>query len=361
MKLFGKALLLFIFIALIVFIIDWGFGLYINKKHQSFIHLKNYIVKEEIQPLYLPQAYLNYINFPNNDLFQINNAGLRSKVEYEIPKPKNTLRILFLGGSTTFGEVEKVEDGFPAIVEKLLSEKIADKKIECLNAGMGAATSAEIFTHYVFKYQYFNPDIVVIHCGINDAFTYADFENYTYQPDYSTSKKPMKEVFQPSKFLQIVSNSNIGAYFVINLFYYDFLESSFEKNEFFNYHKKNVWLKGDIDYIKQLEHNGFYRNLNNLITLLKKNNKEVLLMDEQVYYDKMPEGIKRIIEGGVEKNNLILEKIAIENELNLIKFSEQDIDDSYFIDNDGIHVNEKGENLKGNLIIKQVLKIIEKI
>ena len=152
-------------LGVIVVVVDFLLGIFLFKPDTIYKGVQEYLRKENGNPLYISQPFLNYINNPasinEEGVHEINTMGIRHPQKVEIPKPAGTLRVLFLGGSTTFGEVEKTTDAFPSLLEhtvrdslKLLSPRF--ENVECLNAGLGAATSAELLVHYLFKFKLFN-------------------------------------------------------------------------------------------------------------------------------------------------------------------------------------------------------------
>ena len=104
-----------------------------------------------------PHQYSNTVN--------INSMGLRGD-EFKIEKSENIKRILFLGGSTTFGWYSLDDNGtIPKFLEKQLNqEKIS---YEVINAGHpGAGSYFEV--NFLEKMINLNPDIVIVYDGYND-------------------------------------------------------------------------------------------------------------------------------------------------------------------------------------------------
>jgi len=134
---------------------------------------------------FVQHPYLFYAYRPGYSAFgftQFNANGYRGR---EIPRAKDpgALRILAVGGSTTVGfpYVPNPEDAWPAQVERLLAERTG-ARVEVINAGLHAATSAEHLAHYVFRDRYFKPDIVVLHVGGNDGL---GLHFPGYDPEYT--------------------------------------------------------------------------------------------------------------------------------------------------------------------------------
>jgi hypothetical protein len=132
-------------------------------------------------PFFLSQPNLTFTNYPlktQNQKVLINEHGYRGDV-LKVKKNKDFIRVLFLGESTTFGY--KVDDNSTYV--KILEEKFkSEYKTEFINGGILGASSSEVLSNYVFKFQYYDPDIVVIKTGLNELDLFM-FENY--QPDYT--------------------------------------------------------------------------------------------------------------------------------------------------------------------------------
>jgi lysophospholipase L1-like esterase len=97
-----------------------------------------------------------------------------------------------MGGSTTYAtEVGRPEQAWPAQLEALLNRAPpgGSSAVEVINAGIPGGTSAEILTHYQFKFRYYRPDLVIIHSGGNDAR--ATYPAY-YHPDYSNTRRQLQ-------------------------------------------------------------------------------------------------------------------------------------------------------------------------
>jgi len=170
------------------------------------------------------QAYLLYICAPNyshpKNGPQHNADGYRGKA-VPLDRRPGVLRVLCLGGSTTYGYgVPLPSQSYPAALEELLREKLPAgyTDVEVINGGLPYATSAEILTHYHFKYHYYRPDIVVINEGGNDA------QGYTlpyYHPDNSNWRRPMVNLNPLPKRLRWLAKSRFMSYVMLNIFYAD--------------------------------------------------------------------------------------------------------------------------------------------
>ena len=81
------------------------------------------------------------------------------------------LRVLALGGSTTYGVgVERHAEAWPALLEKELERRLG-RDVEVLNAGVPNWTTFELLGVATLWMPELAPDIVILHIGFNDAFT----------------------------------------------------------------------------------------------------------------------------------------------------------------------------------------------
>ncbi len=142
----------------------------------------------------IPQPYLLYSPAPGHRSrtgeLDHNLQGYRGR-PVTLARTPGITRILCLGGSTTYGwGVDSARDAYPAQLERILNgnTRTDTRRYEVINAGLPFGTSAELITHYHFKFHYYQPDIVIIHTGGNDALAIGRGH---YHPDYSHWRKPM--------------------------------------------------------------------------------------------------------------------------------------------------------------------------
>ncbi len=173
------------------------------------------------------QAYLLYIPAPNFEALGVlqNNAhGYRGPL-VPLERTAGRLRILFMGGSTTYGwTVARPEQAYPAQVGALLEQMRGRGElpaevagVEVINAGLMHGTSAEIATHFLFKYRYYEPDILVINSGGNDAQGSAMVPGYL--PDYSHWRRSLPGVRPLPRRARWILRSRLVAFVSIRLFY----------------------------------------------------------------------------------------------------------------------------------------------
>ncbi|MDO8445511.1 MAG: GDSL-type esterase/lipase family protein [Deltaproteobacteria bacterium] len=105
--------------------------------------------------------------FEREDI-KINSRGFRDG-EYPEEKSRNTLRIVGLGDSFTFGAGVKLQDTYLKQLEKMLTEKSSFKTVEILNMGVpGYNTYQELIFMKEVGLRY-KPDIVIVGFVLNDV------------------------------------------------------------------------------------------------------------------------------------------------------------------------------------------------
>lgn len=226
------------------------------------------------------QAYLLYIpapGFSSNGVVQHNAQGYRGDSVPLVRSP-DSLRILFMGGSTTYGEaVQHPHDSYPAQfgVRLAADARFGHKKIEIINAGVRWGTTAEILNHYLLKFRYYRPDIVVLNPGGNDPAAYA---SAPYHPDYSNWRKApdtLKPLRGAGQWL--VRSRFLGAVVVL-LFFPDVPEgTTFVHHGDLPAHWFVPQQRGQI----QLSENAFYNNLSAVVREIRHDGAELFLLSYQ--------------------------------------------------------------------------------
>lgn len=167
----------------------------------------------------------------------IRSQGIERKVKDPIEKEEKTLRIAFLGDSYTYGFGIKVKDTFPAVAQRILSQKIKDRRIQCLNfARKGANTEKEleILKEKILPYQ---PDVIVLGFVLND-FSYKERQarvNKLYRKDRK-KYRPFQKLEKISKLMFYIDQFIFGKFSSSGQIQIDELNSLFDpaQNERFD-------------------------------------------------------------------------------------------------------------------------------
>ncbi len=138
---------------------------------RAFINIK-YQFKEELGGMRVfPYPGLSYdMEKCSECTIKINSLGLRGD-EITKEKSKNTIRILIIGDSATFGAgVIKEEETVPGRLRQLFTNNppLKDYNFEIINGGIPGYDIQEIYLHYKFKLSHLKSDIVVYNFFPND-------------------------------------------------------------------------------------------------------------------------------------------------------------------------------------------------
>jgi len=299
------------------------------------------------------QAYLLYIptpSFKSHDAIQHNAQGYRGEA-VPFARPQNSLRVLFMGGSTTYGEaVENPQDSYPAQLGKLLQadRAFADRSIEIINAGVRWGTTAEILTHYLLKFRYYQPDIVVLNPGGNDPSAYA---TPPYHPDYSNWRKAPETIKPLHSQARWMLQSRFLSAVIVLLFFPELPEGSTFV------HQGEIpaqWFlpveKGKI----QVAENAFYNNMSTVVREIKNDGADVFLLSYQG--NPFDEGDQSQWRKFYDYEELLLKQIAEEQQVVFAPFplSRMQLEDWA----DPSHLKVTGELKKAAYVYEAAMPIL---
>jgi lysophospholipase L1-like esterase len=120
--------------------------------------------------IYQPDPLVYWKLKPNQNCFtkvdhkpvHVNSHGTRGP-EFQTAKPPNTIRILSLGDSKTFGWGLSEAESYSGLLENMLQQHVnPGKKIEIINAGVNAWSYAQMRTYFREFGLKYNPDIVIL-------------------------------------------------------------------------------------------------------------------------------------------------------------------------------------------------------
>ncbi len=163
---------------------------------------------------YRPHPYFNYVLNPDYAYSDggkpYNSHGFR-KPEWPSIKKNGTIRIIALGGSTTFGMfATRGDDVWPAMVEKRLRRRFAFP-VEVFNLGVPGYTANETLGVLCMLVPELEPDIVLIHCGANDAFAQvypdeggADNTRFRFSWSYRPLSRPLRWAMRASRLCRVI-------------------------------------------------------------------------------------------------------------------------------------------------------------
>ncbi len=372
---------------LLLYIVDLFVGIIYDKVAPDFGR-KNLALAlnpsdENQRLLESPHPYLTYVNTPNyysNGVRQHNNMGYRNNDDIELLKDSSTIRILVLGGSTTYGAgVDKPENTWSAQMQKLLNKslsKLSTYKVEIINGGLCWATSAELLNHYIFRDRSFNPDIVILHTGGNDA---EPLLHNNYTPEY-TNWRSIKSGGRNS--LRQGEESIIRVSNIIKFVYSIWYNRIGYAIPMAYVHTNNLAKLNKEEVLYNVTNNtpvGFSRNLSLLIRNIKQDGaitvyfqfyemgKEIFSAKGKLALDKANRNINfselfDVRRLALRKNENTAKSICKNQNIQYIKIKDGDIPVEYFVDQH--HLNSYGQEFKAKFMSKRVfphiLKLINK-
>lgn len=287
-------------------------------------------------PLFQSNPYLSYT--PSD--ISINQNGC--KIGYEtflFEKPDNTIRIACLGGSTT-------KNAYPKYLKEILQPSIPNHSIEIMDWGCPGWTMVESTLNYVLRVQAFNPDIVILHHGINDI---APRLRNNYKFDLSHYRRPF--CFTGLNWSDtLASYSSFAAWMqlrlghtIADLDYWTVVQA-----------KQGEWINmDDFPVDETLRH---YKNGIESIHHLTKAQETKLILAGMCYTLKgyLNEQLTEI----VEQHNLVMKQYAHNN--NLIFCDTQKMlkhDTDYFVDQ--CHLIAFGDEMKAKMIANAILNQLD--
>lgn len=111
--------------------------------------------------------------------FRINSLGFRGK-EFEPTKREGRVRIICVGGSSTFGNESPEDQTYPAHLERVLNDA-GRVPVEVINAGFPAYTSFQLLNLVRYELMDYQPDLLLFYEGFNDLNPNLTTLNYAEQ------------------------------------------------------------------------------------------------------------------------------------------------------------------------------------
>lgn len=297
---------------------------------------------------FVSHPYFNYVANPaftyENGYRPHNAWGFRGETCCP-PKEPGHVRIVAIGGSTTYGLYFTYgKNVWPALLQEKLRKKYGDR-IEVINAGIPNYTTYELIGFTAMILPELTPDFVLIHTGLNDAFTVgyldeggADNRNFRHAWSYIPLSGGLTRSMRASYFIRLLGRS---------------------------WGSSNGFAPGDMagaiqysvtDGPEMLKHaekasgKYFRRNLQTLAVLCRNMNARPVFIDEPINPAK-EEGLNsyyRAVVTAVSRNNAIMRDVAAKNQALSIDVHSHMRDPSYFLD--AAHESKAGMEKKADVI-----------
>lgn len=102
----------------------------------------------------------------------VNSYGFISTPELPLSKPSGTIRVVFLGGSSTAGTGKDLPDTetWPWQTIEMLKAQFPSASIDFLNGALGGYSSFESYGRLWSRIRFFAPDIIVVYHGWNEMY-----------------------------------------------------------------------------------------------------------------------------------------------------------------------------------------------
>ncbi len=97
-----------------------------------------------------------------------NSLGFRG-AEFEREKAPGTVRVVTLGGSSTFGFHNEDDETYPYHLQRLFDEAPGEHRVEVINAGFPYYTTASIRSLFESEILDYDPDAITLYSAYNDA------------------------------------------------------------------------------------------------------------------------------------------------------------------------------------------------
>jgi lysophospholipase L1-like esterase len=325
------------------------FASQIQKSNTTLFY--NDIIKG-IEPKIIPHPYLCYVLNPDyiDPLGKTNHnkLGFRGK-DVKINKG-DKYRIVTLGASTTYTTKVQVDSlTYPSRLERILNDSIPNLDIEVINAGVGGYTTWETLLSFQLKVLELNPDMIIVYHAINDLHTRRapeyNRENTGYRR-YWNEKLPFKQkllkhslfVRQIALWTNSVKPAGVEHYTV--------------HNQLFN-------TKPDTSLLRINPPCYFEQNLNLISQIAKTNNIKTVFCSfvtnptVKGHYSQWD-----YYKSGILEMNAVIKKVAEQRDDMMIDLNKTiPLDKNLWAD--GVHLNEKGAQLKAKQIANNLIPIIK--
>lgn len=336
-----------------------------------FFTIQNYLINDDEPFEAIPfQGHKNKteLNFADSNYY-INPQGFRNKTSTSLTPAAGVCRILFLGGPSVFGLCNHPDSSFPVITERILKHKIDSTgltlNVECINAGLRGATSAEMLIQFLLKYKYFKPSYLVIHAGFNDAYTSLGvLNNVPYNADYSNLKRIFKNDFEFPDQFRFLFSSYVFTNMYIKFFLNDFVYSTPQFNPFYRYTNSFAWqeiLENDTVKVLKRENNAFFNNLSALCIVAKNVGIKIVLVPEFTRMNDhfIPSKHWYFLNKSLDSNKRFMHHIAMQTESYYLELRRDQFKTEHFITGDDRYLTYKGDSLKAHFISQLLFDAIQ--
>lgn len=227
------------------------------------------------------------------------------------------------------------------------------RRVEIINAGLRGGTAAEILTHYLLKYRYYHPDIVIDQFSSNDPVAYFATD---YHPDYSNIRQSPEEIDDLRIQSRWMLHSQVSQDVIMMLFFPDMSHMTSVVTPFDKW-KSAIpakWFLAKNEGELQKQENAFYNNISTVVREMKQEKTKVLLLSYQGNpFDAQDQYYWQCY----DYEETLLKIIAAEQAVSYAPFPLSQMPETVWVD--ASHLNEAGEITKAAYVYQYLIKDID--
>jgi len=346
--------LLFLVVSLPVtaLVIEFGFRGYIQEN--GTFRERNTLLLSTSE--LIDRATLRTVPFLNYGLVplegsDVNQLGYRDTEELAFPKPSDTIRIVVLGDSATYGYALRADQTQPAYLEVILRQNYGYDSVEVINTGVIGYDSFHYVVNLAFRIPELEPDLVIVAMNIVDNShrieTPECYRGETYYRGFPSSSR-MYNVedfeFNPSALFRFVA-LNQG-----------WMENPLTQSTIRDFVQCEV--PEDMTNIDLLALNPpiyYERNMRSLVGLANMHAMPILLSTTPISAKAESEDDVWVITA-LEEQNEILKSIAAEHNIPLIDFTQTELHGSDDLWIEYLHLTSEGTRLQAELYADYIIE-----
>jgi len=291
--------------------------------------------------IFVPHPFTTYAANPDNA--NHNTQGYRSEKNRLYKADPDSLNIVSLGGSSTYGTRVYTKDSYPYLLEEILRKSTnTDKTINVINAGLGGYSTPNIISLLSGKIIHLEPAVIIFYVGFNDVWTRLMFSDF--KMDYSHAQKSWVDLDFPfwrySKFLDLMA-SKLG-YLAEKPHIHSVAWKKMSGNPEDNFRNSSV--------------DAFKANLMTLISIARTHGSVPVLVTQATDFKNhpLPENNKLWVRA-MEENTNIIKQVADNMSVDLIDVRNLMTDtNEYFLD--VLHMSGTGNRKRAEIIADYLIQ-----
>lgn len=282
-----------------------------------------------------------------------NVQGFRADAPFPEKTPE-ALRIICLGGSTTYGASVVDNAGtYPAALERFLNGDLrpaGGRKTEVFNLGVGGYTSQEVLLTLREYGLSLHPDVVLIQCGVNDVAPrfYPNFD-----PEYRHFRKPLLPL-PTGFFARLVFRSHLV---LVTGWKLGLLEPLTLQAR--TQHPMPSAAEAAVNLARNRP-DAYRKHLADAVALARDSGARVWLLTEAHFFGasfRAPDEEARLMDDlyreGLVEHNMVVRNLARESGVGLVNLEEHmPLSPHYF--SDPVHMTESGKLVKARIIAESI-------